>query len=107
VGAENLRDQAIFVNYAPGAIAPLDPELIPIRDAVGRLPQRRCLLQGAVRPMGVIEVLVLAPHDHQVPLIPHQGPTGAGGMPAFFRICQTVDGATVMPSPANSPWMRR
>ena len=26
VGAENLRDQAIFVNHAPGAIAPLDPE---------------------------------------------------------------------------------
>jgi hypothetical protein len=38
VGAENLRDQAIFVNYAPGAIAPLDPELIEIRDAVGQLP---------------------------------------------------------------------
>jgi hypothetical protein len=35
VGAENLRDQAIFVNHAPGAIAPLDPELIQIRDAVG------------------------------------------------------------------------
>ena len=38
VGAENLRDQAIFVNYAPGAIAPLDPELIQIRDAVRQLP---------------------------------------------------------------------
>jgi hypothetical protein len=38
VGAENLRDQAIFVNYAPGAIAPLDPELIEIGDAVGQLP---------------------------------------------------------------------
>ena len=38
VGAENLRHQAIFVNHAPGAIAPLDPELIQIRDAVGQLP---------------------------------------------------------------------
>jgi len=38
VGAENLRDQAIFVNHAPGAIAPLDPELIQIRDAVWQLP---------------------------------------------------------------------
>ena len=38
VGAENLRDQTIFVNHAPGAIAPLDPELIEIRDAVGQLP---------------------------------------------------------------------
>ena len=31
---------------------------------------------------------------------------GAGPMPAFLRICQTVDGATVMPSPASSPWIR-
>ena len=38
VGAENVRDRAIFVNQAPGAIAPLDPELIQIRDAVGQLP---------------------------------------------------------------------
>ena len=38
VGAEDLRHQAIFVNHAPGAIAPLDPELIRIRDAVGQLP---------------------------------------------------------------------
>jgi hypothetical protein len=38
VGAENLRDQAIFVNHTPGAIAPPDPELIQIRDAVGPLP---------------------------------------------------------------------
>jgi hypothetical protein len=31
----------------------------------------------------------------------------AGSMPAFLGICQTVDGATMMPSPATSPWMRR
>jgi hypothetical protein len=48
VGAENLRDQAIFVNHASGAIAPLDPELIEIRDAVGQWAERCCLLQGAV-----------------------------------------------------------
>ena len=28
-------------------------------------------------------------------------------MPAFLRICQTVNGATVMPSPASSPWILR
>jgi hypothetical protein len=28
-------------------------------------------------------------------------------IPALLRICQTVDGATVMPSPASSPWIRR
>ncbi len=38
VGAENLRHQVIFVNHAPGAVAPLDPELIQVRDAVGQLP---------------------------------------------------------------------
>jgi hypothetical protein len=32
---------------------------------------------------------------------------GAGSMPAFLRICQTVDGATVIPNPACSPWMQR
>jgi hypothetical protein len=34
-------------------------------------------------------------------------PGGAGLIPASLRICQTVDGATVMSSPASSPWMRR
>ena len=29
---------------------------------------------------------------------------GAGSMPASLRICQTVDGATVTPSAASSPW---
>src|ERR1700722_5518596 len=28
-------------------------------------------------------------------------------MPASLRICQIVEGATVMPSPASSPWIRR
>ncbi len=32
---------------------------------------------------------------------------GAGPIPASLRICQTVDGATVMPSAASSPWIRR
>ena len=32
---------------------------------------------------------------------------GAGSMPAACRISQTVDGATVTPSLASSPWMRR
>ena len=32
---------------------------------------------------------------------------GAGSTPAARRISQTVDGATAMPSFANSPWIRR
>jgi hypothetical protein len=32
---------------------------------------------------------------------------GAGSMPASLRICHTVDGASLWPGPASSPWMRR
>jgi hypothetical protein len=32
---------------------------------------------------------------------------GAGSMPASLRICHTVDGASLCPKPASSPWMRR
>jgi len=32
---------------------------------------------------------------------------GAGSMPCLFKVPQTVDGATAMPSPASSPAIRR
>jgi hypothetical protein len=32
---------------------------------------------------------------------------GAGSIPALLRTCQAVDGATIMPGPASSPWIRR
>jgi hypothetical protein len=32
---------------------------------------------------------------------------GAGPVPAPLGICRTVDGATLTPSPASSPWIRR
>jgi hypothetical protein len=32
---------------------------------------------------------------------------GAGSTPVSWRICHTVDGATLYPKPASSPWMRR
>jgi hypothetical protein len=35
------------------------------------------------------------------------GPSGRGWMPASFRICHTVDGASLYPRPVSSPWMRR
>jgi hypothetical protein len=31
---------------------------------------------------------------------------GAGSSPAFFKIFQTVEAATIWPSPTNSPWIR-
>ena len=41
------------------------------------------------------------------PAQPGPSRRGAGSIPALLRICHTVDGATVMPSPASSPWIRR
>jgi hypothetical protein len=35
VGAENLCHQAIFMNHAPCAVTPLNPELIQVGDAIG------------------------------------------------------------------------
>ena len=72
VGAENLCHQAILMNHAPSAVAPLDPELVQVGDAVWQRAQRRGLVQGAVRPVRVVEVLVLAQDGHQVPLVPDQ-----------------------------------
>jgi hypothetical protein len=60
VGAENLCHQAILVNHSSGAVAPEDPEVIQVRDAIGQRSQRRGLGQGAVRPVRIVEVLVLA-----------------------------------------------
>ena len=62
------------MNHASGAVAALDPELIEVGDAIGQRAQRRGLLQGAVRPVGVVEGLVVAQDDHQMPLVPYQGP---------------------------------
>ena len=66
VGAENLCHQAVFMNHASGAVAAMDPELIEVGDAIGQRAQRRGLLQGAVRPVGVVEGLVVAQDDHRM-----------------------------------------
>jgi len=74
VGAENLCHQAIFVDDATRAVMPPDPEMIQVGDAIWRGPQWRGLVQGAVRPVGVAEVLVLPQHHHQVAQVPDQDP---------------------------------
>lgn len=51
------------MNHTPGAVTPLDPEMIHVCDSFGRRAQRRGLLQGAVRPVRVVEVLVLHLQD--------------------------------------------
>lgn len=48
--------------------------MVRVGDAIGRRgAQWRGLLQGTVRPVRVVELLVLSHHDHQVPLVPDQG----------------------------------
>ncbi len=140
VGAETLCHQAMLMSHAACAVGSLNPDPVRVGDVAGQPAQRRGLLQGSVRPVGVVEVLILPQHGHKVALVPYQAPVeqfaaaaadppfhdrvhsgrldggaddpgpsrrGAGSIPAFMRISQTVDGATVMPSPASSPWIRR
>jgi hypothetical protein len=66
VGADNLCHQAVFMNDTADAVTAPDSELLQADDAVGQRAQRRGLFQGSVRPVGVIEVLILAQHGHQV-----------------------------------------
>jgi hypothetical protein len=53
---------------------PPDPEMIQVGDAIWQGPQWRGLVQGAVRPVRVVEVLVLPQHHHHVARVPGQGP---------------------------------
>jgi hypothetical protein len=61
--------------------------MIQVGDLVGQWPERCGLVQGAVRPVGVVEGLVLAQDGHQVALVPEQGPVqqfpAATAYPAF------------------------
>jgi hypothetical protein len=75
------------MDHATSAVTPLDPELVQAGDAVGQRAERRGLLQGSVRPVGVAEILVLPQRGHQVPLVPDQRPVQqlppAAANPAF------------------------
>ena len=62
------------MNHASGAVTPPDAEVVQAGDAVWQRAQRRGLVEGAVRPVGIAEVFVLAQDGHQVALVPGQGP---------------------------------
>src|SRR5260370_26843023 len=70
-----------------GAVAPPEAEVVQVGDIIWQRAERRGLVQGAVRPVRVVEVLVLAQDGHQVALVPYQGPvqqlTPAAADPAF------------------------
>jgi hypothetical protein len=52
--------------------------MIQVGDAIWQCPQWRGLVQGAVRPVGVVEGLVFPQYRHQVAQVPDQGPAEAG-----------------------------
>jgi hypothetical protein len=80
----NLCHQAIFVDYASGAVASPDTEVVQVGDSIWQRAQRRGLVQGAVR---VVEVLVLAQDGHQVAL--HD--PGLDGMPGGAKNTDPAD----------------
>jgi hypothetical protein len=70
--SSSSRDQAIFADQATGASPPSDLVLLKI-DRYGPRFQRRGCLQGAVRPVPVVVVLVLAQELPQMGLVPDEG----------------------------------
>jgi hypothetical protein len=47
------------MNHATGSVTPEDANVVQVGDAIWRRAQRRGLVHGAVRPVGVIEVFIL------------------------------------------------
>src|SRR4051794_15883470 len=94
------------MNYAPSTVTPLDPEMVQVDDAIGQGAQWRGLLQGTVRPVGIVEILVLSQHDHQVPLVPGQGRSSSSrrqlpiqrSMIEFIRGAWMADRTTLTPA---------
>jgi hypothetical protein len=69
------------MNHAADAVTSLNPDPVKVGDVAGQATQRHGLLQGSVRPVGVVKVFVLPQHGHKVALVhtrvrsarPHQG----------------------------------
>ena len=58
----------MFVNHATGAVAPPAAQPVQVGDATGQQAKRRGLVQGTVRPVRVVEVLVLTGTDPAEPV---------------------------------------
>ena len=75
------------MDHATSAVAAPDTETVQVGDAFWQRAERRSLVQGAVRPVRVAEVLVLAQYGQQVPMVAHQSPVqqfaAAGAYPPF------------------------
>jgi len=79
------------VDDATHAVVPPDPEMIQVGDAIWQGPQWRGLVQGSVRPVRVVEILVRPQHHHQVALVPDQGPVQQ--LPTHRSMTEFIRGA--------------
>src|SRR5271165_2375280 len=78
------------MDQASGAVAPPDAEVVQVGDAIRQRAEWRGLVQGAVWPVRVVEVLVLAPktrirrvlQPHKPKIIPRPGSQAARGRAA-------------------------
>ena len=84
------------MDHASGAVAPPDAERVQVGD-IRQRAERRGMVQGAVQPVRVVEVLVLAQDAHQVALVPDQGPvqqlTPAAANPIHRSVIEFIRGA--------------
>jgi hypothetical protein len=91
------------VDDATHSVMPPDPEMIQVGDIIWQGPQWRRLVQRTVRPVRIVEVLVLPQHHHQVALIPEPAtttplttgsfPCGGGGNGVVGGTCVMISGA--------------
>src|SRR5437867_4418340 len=102
------------MDHASGAVAPPDAEVVQVGDAIRQRAEWRGLVQGAVWPVRVVEVLVLAPktrirrvlQPHKPKIIPRPGsqartsPPPAGHPNGSIRRRDT-------PGRSSAPWPPR
>jgi|ERR1022692_1001007 hypothetical protein len=81
------------MNHAADAVTSLNPDPIKVGDVAGQPAQRRGLLQGSVRPVGVVEVFVLPQHGHKVALVPYQSPVEQFAAAASDSMTEFIRGA--------------
>src|ERR1022692_2042866 len=80
------------MNHAADAVTSLNPDPIKVGEVAGQPAQRRGLLQGSVRPVGVVEVFVLPQHGHKVALVPYQSPVEQFAAAASDSMTEFISG---------------
>jgi hypothetical protein len=71
-GADYLCDVLVFVEESSGAVAALDTDGLEVDHPVGQRSQRRSLTQSPVRPVLIIENLIIVQQPEEVRDVPDQ-----------------------------------